>query len=722
MPPTDIPAVLIEAELAKILSSTAFTKADRSSRFLRFVVQQHLQGKASEIKEYVVGTEVFGKNADFDPRTDAIVRAEANRLRARLDQYYSSEGKYDSIRISVPRGSYVPRIEQNSANTCDTPVITEAVSRSYVPLLCVVGAVVISGLLLWRFLPGRAFDGGPISTPLTSYPGRVASPSFSPDGNQVAFAWRPSPESHSGIYTKLIGVDQPLQLTADAADDYAPAWAPDGQSVAFLRMLSRDRDGVFLVPAIGGRARKVAEIFPTGLSDCYAAWQPAWHPGGRWLIVADKDSAGGPFRLFAVSAITGQRRSLTSPSPKSVGDLYPAISPNGRTLAFTRSIANNVSDLYQLPISDDLTATGEPKRLSTENFYVGSSAWTPDGRAIVFSGGDFHNPSLWKIGVEPPSGKPSRLGFAAEGVTTPTISRQGRLAYGRGSIDVDIWRMDLTHPSHLASKLISSTRLDHTPQFSPDGKRIAFASNRSGSHELWIANNDGSKPVQVTFVGGFNYRADPHWSADGQRLYFSYFDQGGQECWVVSSDGGSPSRVSIASEGCPTAWSPDRAWMYFTRDGQVWKMRSNGGSSVPVTRGGGTAPLPSVDGKWLYFRKTDDEVTSLWRVPVDGGSETRVIESVFADNVAVTPRGIYFVSNPDHPSIQFLNFGTRKIELVAPIAHMPSWGFSISPDGRTLLYTTYEALLIHDLMLVEKFSPAQTPVARFRTLIARTLR
>src|SRR3954471_13045207 len=127
MPPTDIPPVLIEAELAKILSSRAFAKADRSSRFLRFVVQQHLQGKASEIKEYVVGTEVFGKKADFDPRTDAIVRAEANRLRARLDQYYSSEGKYDSIRISVPRGSYVPQIEQNSANTCDTPVITEAV-------------------------------------------------------------------------------------------------------------------------------------------------------------------------------------------------------------------------------------------------------------------------------------------------------------------------------------------------------------------------------------------------------------------------------------------------------------------------------------------------------------------------------------------------------------------------------------------------------------------
>ena len=78
----------------------------------------------------------------------------------------------------------------------------------------------------------------------------------------MAFAWRPSPESHSSIYTKLIGVDEPLRLTNDAIDDYGPAWSPDGQSVAYLRILSRERDGVFLVPAIGGHARKLIEIFP----------------------------------------------------------------------------------------------------------------------------------------------------------------------------------------------------------------------------------------------------------------------------------------------------------------------------------------------------------------------------------------------------------------------------------------------------------------------------
>jgi Tol biopolymer transport system component len=705
-----IPADVIEAELEKILASRAFTKGDRASRFLRFVVEWHLKGKSAEIKEYVVGVEVLGKRSDFDPRTDTIVRAEARRLRARLDQYYASEGEYDSVKISVPKGSYAPQIEQNNATTDDKHAQPgKAGSRRHLmQFLFALGAIAISGGLLWRFSPSWPSDTEPFPTPLTSYPGRVASPSFSPDGNQVAFAWRPSPQSHSNIYAKLIGVNEPLRLTNNPADDYGPGWSPDGQLVAFLRVLSPGRDGVFLVPSIGGSPRKVAEIFSTGLSD-FCAWQPAWHPGGRWLIIADKDSADGPFKLFAVSPTTGERRPLTSPPPKSPGDLYPAFSPNGRTLAFSRFTGNNVSDLWALPLSDDLRATKEPQRITSESFYIGNSAWTPDGRAIVFSGGDFHSPSLWKIAIGARPTKPSRLGFPGEGATMPAISRQGHLAYGREILDADIWRMDLADPSHPTSKLISSTRLDHTCRFSPDGKRIAFASNRSGSHELWVSNSDGSNAVKLTSVGGFGYRASPRWSPDGQWVYFEDFARGNRECRVIRSDGGNPARVNNLPEGCPTGWSPGGGWIYFGWNGQVWKMPTQGGPPVQITHGGGTEAMPSADGKLLYYRKTDGDITSLWSVPVKGGKETQVIESVCADNVAVTPRGIYFVSNA---SVQFLNFASGKIGLIARTGHVPAWGFDVSPDGSSLLYARFE-IVFHDLMFVEKFSRVLNPDARF---------
>ena len=469
------------------------------------------------------------------------------------------------------------------------------------------------------------------------------------------------------------------------------AWSPDGRTVAFLRVLSRERDGVFLVPSIGGNERNLTEIFSTGLSDCYA-WQPAWHPGGRWLVIADKKANDEPFRLVAVSLATGDQRPLTSPPPNTLGDLYPSFSPDGRTLAFSRTFSNNASALYSLQLSDQVRSGQEPQRLTSESFFVGNSAWTPDGRAIVFTGGDYHNPSLWKIELGANSARLNRLVFAGEGAMTPAISRQGLLSYGRESIDTEVWRVNLDNLSTPAIKLISSTRVDHDPQYSPDGKRIAFASNRSGSHELWISNSDGSKAVQLTFLGGFYYRANPHWSPDGQRIYFNYFRQRGRECWVISSDGGTPTPLNDVAEACPTAWSPDGRWAYFDRDGQVWKMPSRGGSPVQVTLRGGTGALPSSDEKSLYYHKTSDDITSLWTVPVKGGEETLVLESVYVDNIAVTTAGIYFVAKFEHSSVQFLSFATGKVERIASIGQTPTWGFAVSPDGRSLLYTTYEKL------------------------------
>src|SRR6516225_9760164 len=98
----------VREELDRVLSSKAFADAERHRRFLRFVVEQTLDGRASEIKESVIGVEALGRNGSFDPKADPIVRVEAGRLRARLSSYYETEGKGDPIRIELPKGGYVP--------------------------------------------------------------------------------------------------------------------------------------------------------------------------------------------------------------------------------------------------------------------------------------------------------------------------------------------------------------------------------------------------------------------------------------------------------------------------------------------------------------------------------------------------------------------------------------------------------------------------------------
>lgn len=99
----------VDQALERVLSSSMFAGTGRQSHFLRFVVRKTVEGEA--LKESLVGVEVYGRGADYDPKIDSIVRVEAGRLRTRLAQYYSGPGQNDPIRIDLPRGGYVAHFE-----------------------------------------------------------------------------------------------------------------------------------------------------------------------------------------------------------------------------------------------------------------------------------------------------------------------------------------------------------------------------------------------------------------------------------------------------------------------------------------------------------------------------------------------------------------------------------------------------------------------------------
>ena len=108
MESTILPSTAVLEELEKILSGSVFRNAGRSSRLLRFVVDETLNGRADRLKDYTLGAEALGRGDDFDPRTDPIARVEASRLRSRLELYYATEGASDPVLITLPKGSYVP--------------------------------------------------------------------------------------------------------------------------------------------------------------------------------------------------------------------------------------------------------------------------------------------------------------------------------------------------------------------------------------------------------------------------------------------------------------------------------------------------------------------------------------------------------------------------------------------------------------------------------------
>ncbi len=157
MGPTESDTQAVRAQLERVLSSPGFGRNERLSSFLRFVVERHLDGKNDELKETLIAIEVFGRKPDYDPKLDSIVRTEAIRLRARLAEYYTGEGRGDPIVIELPKGGYLPVFspKERALETVASPASYSGArtqSRIAMRLLLALGLVAalgIAGLIGW---------------------------------------------------------------------------------------------------------------------------------------------------------------------------------------------------------------------------------------------------------------------------------------------------------------------------------------------------------------------------------------------------------------------------------------------------------------------------------------------------------------------------------------------------------------------------------------------
>ena len=120
----------VRRQLDEVLKSPGFARNERLSRFLRFVVERHLAGRYEDLKESVIGIEVFARKPDYDTKLDPIVRTEARRLRERLSEYYKGAGPRDVLVIDLPKGGYVPilRLAEQAAQT--TAVVSKGTPSS----------------------------------------------------------------------------------------------------------------------------------------------------------------------------------------------------------------------------------------------------------------------------------------------------------------------------------------------------------------------------------------------------------------------------------------------------------------------------------------------------------------------------------------------------------------------------------------------------------------
>jgi Tol biopolymer transport system component len=392
-------------------------------------------------------------------------------------------------------------------------------------------------------------------------------------------------------------------------------------------------------------------------------------------------------------------------------------------LAFARFPQDSSANVYVMPL-----AGGEPRQITNERGQLWGLCWTADGKEVVFSSDRSGVSRLWRVPVKSQAGRPpSLVEGAGEDARFPSFSRSGtvtsvRLAYQKFEQNSDIRRAEIVGegtPQHAlkpSSGFLASTKADADPSFSPDGRKIAFVSGRSGDAEIWVSDQDGSDAVALTSMRGRGAAA-PQWSPDSRRIAFFALSGalGGYQNHIIDAMGGAPRLLSTGDlhRDFRPSWSGDGRTIYFGsgRSGttQIWKAPADGGESTQLTKAGGGEPFESPDRDLLYYAKIPSEGPGLWSISVAGGEEVKVLDSPRFGHWAVARKGIYFIDfavGQDRPKpVKFFKFHDHRVIQIGAVeksAALNVGGFAVSPDSRWLLYGTLESVEA-DLMLLENF-------------------
>ncbi|HEY7303310.1 MAG TPA: hypothetical protein VH601_04305 [Bryobacteraceae bacterium] len=599
-----IPADAIEAELFKILASPVFSKAGRASRFLRFAVRQYLEGKSSELKEYVVGVEALGRKPDFDPRVDPIVRAEAQRLRTRLNEYYASVGKHDTVRISIPKGTYVPTFDLNGVPAHEVATL----GRVRWLRRCLLWLALAAGLMIVAvaFSVQRLLHASPVVTRSV----RLTNDDFSKsselatDGPRIYFsAWK----GGRGVLAQV--------PSAGGQTELIPTPSIGLDASACLRGISHDSQRLLVVTgkqrsSLTGytlwtvRSSTLASRRVGNLVVNDAGWSPddrqiAYCTGNQiWIGDADGSKA---HKIAEQGDLTG----------------YPRWSPDGRRIRFT----SLVWDTYQQTIWE-VSAAGGPVHplFPSWNAEQWGGQWTPDGLYFVFNS----ESDIWTVRERAPwpskAPKPVQLTFGPLNFLAPLPSVDSRRLYAVGEIRRgELLRYDAKRTEFVP--LFPGLSADDV-NFSRDGEWMTYVTYPQ--NELWRSRLDGSSRQQLTSAPMRVTTA--RWSPDGRQIAFEGRMPG--QTWkgyLIGADGGTPKEIA-AGPWPHATWSPDGTQMVLGSGhaplNKLFFLTLGTGKLSPVPGSDGISnPTWSPDGRYVVAARDVDDACMLFDLDKQAWSE-----------------------------------------------------------------------------------------------------
>ncbi len=578
--------------LERILASRLFEKAQRSQRFLRYIVQAALNDNA--VKEYTLALNVFDRDANYDPSIDATVRVEASRLRNRLREYYAEEGKNDSLIIEMPKGGYVVVFRRHFGAAAPEPLSISAGITAPVPLrgnrftwaiaASVCALLAAAGLMLHSRLQTR--PNKIRYTQLTDFTDSAVSPALSPDGHMVAFI-----RGSNGflttdqIYAKVLPSGEAKRLTNDPRPKYHVAFSPDGSQIAYT-VAEPPQYATYTVSILGGEPQlflsnaaglnwldqhqllfseirsgvHMGIVTATVTRDHFRELYFPAHERGMAhysyasprrdsALIVEMDGQGnwGPCRIIALNG--------RFPS-KLVGPVGPCTSAgwssDGEWMYFTAEVEGR-SHLWRQRFP-----SGEPEQITFGPTEEDGVAAEKDGHSVITSMGGRES-AIWIHDAEgdrslSSEGEvmtyPSPPSFTAGGKTLYYLLRHHSITAGW-----ELWRMSVD--SGESESVFSGTSM-LAYDVSPDGKQVAYSTvTPGGKSQLWLAPIDRSSPAKRIGVSG---EVAPHFGPRG-KILFELAEGNSNYLEQMNEDGSGRAKIIPYAISNITGVSPERRWV-----------------------------------------------------------------------------------------------------------------------------------------------------------------
>jgi len=534
---------------------------------------------------------------------------------------------------------------------------------------------------------------------ITHDPGRSEWPTWSPDGMLLAFTSNRS--GNFEVYVRRLSGGQEINVSNHLADNYQPAFSPDGNWLAFVstrasqsqmiryggawgwEMVAYGGD-VWVAPALGGQAHRVAE---NGNA-------PVWHPDGRSIAFVS-----GPELHRSISSIDAQGGVPRVLLPTDVSDWEIKrlqYSPNGAWITF-ETIDKRI---YGLPAKG-----GTPRFL----FEGTSHAWDPSGQAIYFVANDLQGGTrLMLASVEPVTceirGKLRTLAVMTAILRDVAISKDGaHIAVSELDDSLNLTRLLLaeggSEPVGQEEVLSPGLVNDHFPAYSPDGSRIAYASNRLGAEEIWLQDLRTMNRNRLQIPGNSALGANlPNWFPREDKLVVTrFYADRRRALWIVSLDGRQAEELvppTPGLAGCEVS-SDGKTVLYVAKAGsnaQLFAVDVSTRTPHQLTTSVGDkySATWSPDNDWILFTKNTGGAIQLWRVSAAGGVEEQLTSG--SDRIRhafYSPDSRWIYLQPDHKNIYRMpSTGGRR----QPVTRFPDAGLfleepTISPNGKYLTYS-----------------------------------